>query len=97
MPGVRGGIIEIEILSRSHAAYRSDLAWPTDVVRFTILEPTCQRQLVASLRSPTAWFASIVFAEAFASRGVGAILTVVTLSVLGELLLRRIHPKFRNA
>ena len=76
----KGGIIEIEILSRSHAAAyrsRSDLARPTDVVRFTILGPTCQRQLVTSLRSPAAWFASVVFAEAFASRGVGAILTVV--------------------
>jgi hypothetical protein len=47
------------------------------MVRFTILEPACQCQLVTSLRSP----ASTVFGEAFGSRCVGAILTVVTEAV----------------
>jgi|SRR5437899_5390397 len=64
------------------AAYRSrsDLGWATGVVRFVILEPACQCQLVTSLRSLAAWYASVVFGEAFASGGSGAILTVVTLA-----------------
>src|SRR6266496_5772910 len=53
---------------------RSDLGWPTIVVRFAILEPARQCQLVTSLRS----LASTVFGEAFASRCVGAISTVLT-------------------
>jgi len=55
------------------------LGWATDVVRFVILEPTCQCQLVVSMRSLAA-FASTVLGEAFASGGAGAILTVVTLA-----------------
>ena len=48
------------------------------MVRFVILEPACQCQLVTSLRSLAAGYASIVFGEAFASGCAGAILTVVT-------------------
>ena len=57
---------------------RSDFGWPTIVVRFVILEPARQCQLVTSLRSLAAWYASVVFGEAFASGCVGAISTVVT-------------------
>jgi hypothetical protein len=48
------------------------------VVRFVILEPACQCQLVTSSRPLEARYASDVFGEAFASCCVGAILTVVT-------------------
>jgi len=45
--------------------------------------PVPARYLLASL---SAWFTSLVFVEAFASRGAGAILTVVTLALASAQL-----------